>query len=162
MPCGGIWPIKPDNDPRSRCWVCDKPGSNLCVEEWDAVLHSSCLDAFMETDEGRLIIRHSHDIITVDENDQPIRWRPIERTPYADASGRWKFAPNQPVIVELPPWQSDDAARLIRARIGGPATTPQPVIGRMWSVVLEAPPSNEYPFLIITVPERTITEDNEE
>ena len=72
MPCGGIYPEKSswaedyhyDNSP---CFVCNKPSGkiddNLWVEEWDTSIHRKCLEAFMKTDEGKIVIAHGHSIV---------------------------------------------------------------------------------------------------
>lgn len=68
MPCGGIYPI-PHDDPggsgTERCYYCNEgaPIVTHYVEEWDAVIHKDCIDDFLKTPDGLLIIRHGHKVI---------------------------------------------------------------------------------------------------
>ena len=73
MPCGGIYPVEPPEDEHVayadgnlRCWQCNKPMSRdipaSFVEEWDSFIHDHCIDAFLLTEEGRIVIDHGHDI----------------------------------------------------------------------------------------------------
>jgi hypothetical protein len=77
MPCGGIYPVagswiepgitatlddSPDN---TTCFQCDQPildHAHFC-EEWDCLLHRECIPAFLETDEGKIVLAHGHDVI---------------------------------------------------------------------------------------------------
>lgn len=86
MPCGGIWPIKPLEEAVSKdswCYHCvewlSKSGKTPDheVEEWDAVLHGDCVEAFLKTDEGKLVIEHNHLIQVYDDVLQ-------EETPYEE------------------------------------------------------------------------------
>jgi hypothetical protein len=71
MPCGGIFPVTVREeyigDLDARCWQCshmmaaDIPAS-FC-EEWDTFLHDRCIDAFLLTEEGRIVIDHGHEIV---------------------------------------------------------------------------------------------------
>lgn len=60
MPCGGIYPVSGLIYP---CWVCDKHNCELFCEEWDTAIHKKCVDKFLETDEGKLVLNHEHNII---------------------------------------------------------------------------------------------------
>jgi hypothetical protein len=67
MPCGGITPTKNSfvrdvvNEPQ-KCYFCGKPGACHFVEEWDAFIHARCVPAFLQTDEGKVIIDHGHEV----------------------------------------------------------------------------------------------------
>ena len=65
MPCGGIYPVT-DKD-KGWCFGCGATldGSELCsfVEEWDALIHDRCIDSFLTSPDGQLVISHGHDII---------------------------------------------------------------------------------------------------
>ena len=70
MPCGGIYPIKGSWVERHsagglRCYHCDKsfPTPELWVEEWDAPIHKACVEEFLKTPEGQVIVDHEHEII---------------------------------------------------------------------------------------------------
>lgn len=63
MPCGGIFPGSLGGDP--TCWVCHKYGCDLFCMEWDAVIHSECVPAFLETEEGQLVLEHGHEVIII-------------------------------------------------------------------------------------------------
>ncbi len=73
MPCGGIYPISHDKGLEPVCFLCGEliqPDSPMSFcEEWDCHLHDDCIDAFLDTDEGRCVIEHGHDIIRRDELD---------------------------------------------------------------------------------------------
>lgn len=66
MPCGGIYPITfGDFYVRGECWHCGKSNpvlSHYC-EEWDAFLHSECIDPFLKTKEGDIVLQHGHEVI---------------------------------------------------------------------------------------------------
>jgi hypothetical protein len=69
MPCGGIFPVGLPTyiDLNTRCWTCSKPMTetepfSFC-EEWDTFLHDRCIDAFLLTEEGRIVIDHGHEIV---------------------------------------------------------------------------------------------------
>lgn len=76
MPCGGIFPVEPlveYIDRNWHCWQCNEwlDGSSrtpdhMC-EEWDCVLHGSCVEDFLKTEEGKLTIAHDHLIQIYDE-----------------------------------------------------------------------------------------------
>lgn len=84
MPCGGIYPVKGSwvepyfltdisgtMDERHSgppmCYGCGEPILSIeeaaFCDEWDCNLHISCIDAFLKTDEGRVIIDHHHEVI---------------------------------------------------------------------------------------------------
>ena len=72
MPCGGIYPIKEswlepylDNLSEDICYYC-----NLVIirpvyycEEWDCFLHKDCIAPFLNTEDGKLVIEHGHEIV---------------------------------------------------------------------------------------------------
>lgn len=67
MPCGGIYPVKGTPfaefvTPEMPCWFCDKGDCDCFCDEWDAVIHSGCVEAFLFTDEGKVILRHKHPV----------------------------------------------------------------------------------------------------
>jgi hypothetical protein len=64
MPCGGIYPID-DRSPNLRCFHCDRhdPKPTHFVEEWDAYVHSGCVVPFLQTEEGKIIIKHKHEVV---------------------------------------------------------------------------------------------------
>jgi hypothetical protein len=69
MPCGGIYPIKGswvvDLASFGTCYHCglDTNGNDLWVEEWDAPIHSKCVDDFLKTKEGQIVLKHGHEVI---------------------------------------------------------------------------------------------------
>jgi hypothetical protein len=68
MPCGGVYPV--ENPKNAWCWMC---GSKTCdnkpegpwsfVEEWDALIHDRCIDDFLKTDDGKVVLSHNHEIV---------------------------------------------------------------------------------------------------
>lgn len=58
MPCGGIHPASDVG--QYECWVCNKPGSDHFIWEWDAAIHAKCIPSFLSTEEGRVVIEHKH------------------------------------------------------------------------------------------------------
>lgn len=74
MPCGGIYPINVSNlqsiegsivNAGAICWQCSKndpPPDHWC-EEWDTPIHGTCVKEFLETDEGKIVISHRHEIV---------------------------------------------------------------------------------------------------
>jgi hypothetical protein len=70
MPCGGIYPIagsaleKFTND-KQPCWMCDKGSCDCFCDEWDTMIHSACVPAFLETDEGKIVLAHRHEVIVM-------------------------------------------------------------------------------------------------
>lgn len=70
MPCGGIVPIKhvlgtiqDELSPgRGGCWICDRGGCTHFVIEWDAYIHAKCVPAFLQSEEGKIVINHGHTI----------------------------------------------------------------------------------------------------
>lgn len=86
MPCGGIVALAvmlvhdgPPERGRTRfgCWKCNKPvhatkqapkdipKEQLCdcfCIEWDAALHSECVPAFLESEEGQCVLEHGHQV----------------------------------------------------------------------------------------------------
>ena len=69
MPCGGIYPIKDSwVEPYCNigdCFQCNKQTdvNDLWVEEWDAPIHKNCVDDFLKTEEGKIILDHKHEVI---------------------------------------------------------------------------------------------------
>lgn len=57
MPCGGIYPTEKNDYP---CWQCGEKGCDLILIEWDSFLHSACVDAFLLTEEGKVVLGHGH------------------------------------------------------------------------------------------------------
>jgi len=71
MPCGGIFPVKGSwveyysiHDLPHRCIYCDEIGgvTHFC-EEWDGFLHAQCIDQFLMTEEGKIVVEHGHEIV---------------------------------------------------------------------------------------------------
>lgn len=71
MPCGGIRlayvPPKTIKDYPYidvRCWVCGKPCIGDCSfwDEWYAYLHDECVDKFLKSEEGALMLSHGHEV----------------------------------------------------------------------------------------------------
>lgn len=75
MPCGGIYPIvnswvapyaaQQMKDGTADCFYCrktDPPVTHFC-DEWDCYLHADCIDGFLATEEGRIVIAHEHEVI---------------------------------------------------------------------------------------------------
>jgi hypothetical protein len=77
MPCGGIWPIGPNGliidatEIISRkdlaCLQCGARGADHFCEEWDGGLHGACIAAYLETEEGMLVVAHGHQVERYDE-----------------------------------------------------------------------------------------------
>lgn len=74
MPCGGIWPLKPDHDYAKmhgnsafdECFYCNKdiqPEDLMWCEEWDCYLHRDCVVPFLKTDEGLIVLKHGHIVV---------------------------------------------------------------------------------------------------
>lgn len=72
MPCGGIYPLTHHwaaqylgNSAADWCFYCHKaePLPTHFVEEWDAFLHGECIDAFLETREGKIVLEHGHEVV---------------------------------------------------------------------------------------------------
>ena len=61
MPCGGIYPM--NNPYGCSCWQCGKsePTPELFCDEWDTFLHAECALAFLNTEEGNIILTHAHE-----------------------------------------------------------------------------------------------------
>lgn len=79
MPCGGIYPIGEsihkklyNNHP---CWQCGKPGCDLVLVEWDSYLHSACVDEFLRTEEGKIVLVHNHEVWVIKDG------KPFKRYP---------------------------------------------------------------------------------
>lgn len=67
MPCGGIYPVQrvPGDCPNKEwdcCFFCQKnePPPNHFVDEWDAYIHEGCVEAFLKTVEGQIVLEHGH------------------------------------------------------------------------------------------------------
>ena len=66
MPCGGIFPSELSIIGRlatGQCWHCGKDGADHFCEEWDCFLHATCVPLFLETDEGRGVVSHHHEVM---------------------------------------------------------------------------------------------------
>lgn len=65
MPCGGIYPAEYDQPWNHRCFLCKWSGGGpwSFVEEWDADIHDECIDKFLETMEGKIVINHGHEVV---------------------------------------------------------------------------------------------------
>jgi hypothetical protein len=59
MPCGGIFPFEASG----ICWQCRLPESTHFCEEWDCYLHEGCINSFLESPEGKIVLSHGHEII---------------------------------------------------------------------------------------------------
>lgn len=74
MPCGGIYPAV-QREGTETCFLCQKPISEdryyECIE-WDCSLHVKCLDPFLTTIEGKIVLMHEHEVV---------RWEDEEKTP---------------------------------------------------------------------------------
>jgi hypothetical protein len=69
MPCGGIYPIRGSwieelGNTKGECYFCGKNThiNDLFCEEWDCYLHKECVKPFLETKEGKIVLKHGHDI----------------------------------------------------------------------------------------------------
>lgn len=64
MPCGGIHPLGWENPARDKykCGQCGKPKPDCFVMEWDDFIHSECVPAFLETEEGKIVLEHKHEV----------------------------------------------------------------------------------------------------
>jgi hypothetical protein len=60
MPCGGIYPVGPADVP---CFLCNESGADHALIEWDAALHGKCVQPFLNTDEGQIVLNHKHWVI---------------------------------------------------------------------------------------------------
>lgn len=67
MPCGGIYPKEGSWAQHANaalgCYHCDLPCCELWCEEWDAPIHDRCVDAFLKTREGQIILDHGHEVV---------------------------------------------------------------------------------------------------
>lgn len=61
MPCDGIYPFAPNGEEYGSCWMCNQTGDHF-VWEWDTFICVSCIPAFLETEEGRIVLEHKHAI----------------------------------------------------------------------------------------------------
>jgi hypothetical protein len=67
MPCGGIYTIHLNRHAANRptCFQCGDliwGASCLCCEEVDSKLHYYCLGNFLVSKEGKIILKHNHQI----------------------------------------------------------------------------------------------------
>jgi len=90
MPCGGIYPIAgswvaPYADRRMRCFHCNKVGVDLWCEEWDAPIHRACVESFLQTPDGEIVIKHGHSIV-LEPNGPEVFWDDANHE-LRDASG---------------------------------------------------------------------------
>lgn len=70
MPCGGIYPLAQLGESYksvigTRCWVCGEPvlSTDVFCFEWDTGVNKKCVDAFLKTREGKLVIDHGHEVV---------------------------------------------------------------------------------------------------
>lgn len=74
MPCGGIYPLTDDHPfvryywpgtPGHECLVCGKyePRPDHFCDEWDGYLHGKCVVPFLNTEMGRTVLEHEHNIM---------------------------------------------------------------------------------------------------
>ena len=68
MPCGGIRPVRvtTENEKCQRCWVCRWKIGEIPVsfcDEWDTFIHDVCINEFLKTVEGEIMLSHGHDVI---------------------------------------------------------------------------------------------------
>ncbi len=68
-PAPGIYPCQRRRT--NRCWHCNLGGADHFCEEWDTYLHKRCIEPFLKTEEGLLVIRHKHLIQIGDRILQP-------------------------------------------------------------------------------------------
>jgi len=61
MPCGGIFPCVVEEG--ATCWVCDLPNPDCFLEEWDGFIHSACVEEFLYTEEGDIVLQHGHGVV---------------------------------------------------------------------------------------------------
>ena len=74
MPCGGIFPVfgnwvekyllqaADTPDPIDKCWQCDRTGPDHFCLEFDCFLHGSCVEKFLQTQEGEIVLKHGHEV----------------------------------------------------------------------------------------------------
>lgn len=75
MPCGGIYPIKGSwaekyIKPEMPCWQCNKGNCDLFCMEWDTPLHSECVEEFLKSEDGQVVLNHKHDVVIL-KNGEP-------------------------------------------------------------------------------------------
>jgi len=70
MPCGGIYPDSTMS--KDRCWMCRQIGCDHFVMEWDAAIHGTCIEAFLETEEGKVVLDHKHIVIRKTGNTEEV------------------------------------------------------------------------------------------
>lgn len=74
MPCGGIYPIGKESDfgkmhgtsDYDNCFYCGgniKEEDLMFCDEWDCYLHRVCVVPFLETEAGKIVIEHGHQVI---------------------------------------------------------------------------------------------------
>ncbi len=72
MPCGGIFPSENEaaQYKNNHCWHCQKndPLPDHFVLEWDAFIHGKCVEAFLMTQEGLIVLSHGHEVIVRGED----------------------------------------------------------------------------------------------
>jgi len=65
--CGGIYPIKgtiKTRPPAAKriCCVCGKDNASHFCQETEVYLHAVCAIAFLQTEDGKIVIKHGHHI----------------------------------------------------------------------------------------------------
>lgn len=67
MPCGGIFPIKDSFvEPYLKDYLCGTCNKNLAThycEEWDNALCKDCIEPFLKSEEGLIMLQHGHEVI---------------------------------------------------------------------------------------------------
>jgi len=74
MPCGGIHPIKGSwceayVNPKIPCIHCGKGKCDLFCMEWDGPLHSACVEDFLKTEDGKVILAHKHEVVVMKDGE---------------------------------------------------------------------------------------------
>ena len=72
MPCGGIYPMEGRRG--VECFYCEgrTPIPDHYCEEWDAFLHGKCVEPFLTTEEGKIVIEHGHEVVVmIVEKEEP-------------------------------------------------------------------------------------------
>ena len=62
MPCGGLYPVADTHKQCFSCGISDHSEYSF-VDEWDAFLHDRCIEEFLASPEGEIVINHGHEII---------------------------------------------------------------------------------------------------
>lgn len=72
MPCGGIYPAV-QKEGTETCFLCQQPINEdryyECIE-WDCSLHVKCVDPFLKTLEGQVVLAHGHEVVRWENEEQ--------------------------------------------------------------------------------------------